>query len=82
MSKRIIHFLSVKLPFIIGNPDGGHSVTNKIGDKVQLVGDDLFVTNVNRLADGIKKGVANSILIKTSSKCLFLIRQFLVQKAV
>ena len=39
-------------------------LTEKIGDKVQLVGDDLFVTNTERLAKGIKLGVANSILIK------------------
>ena len=39
-------------------------LTQKIGDKVQLVGDDLFVTNTSRLSDGIQKGVANSILIK------------------
>ncbi len=41
-------------------------LTKKIGKKVQLVGDDLFVTNVNRLATGIKKGVANSILVKVN----------------
>ena len=39
-------------------------LTEKIGDKVQLVGDDLFVTNINRLQKGIDMGVANSILIK------------------
>ncbi|MCJ7758569.1 MAG: phosphopyruvate hydratase, partial [Gillisia sp.] len=39
-------------------------LTDKIGDKVQLVGDDLFVTNVERLSRGIKEGIANSILIK------------------
>lgn len=44
--------------------DGWKIITDKIGETVQLVGDDLFVTNVNRLADGIEKGVANSILIK------------------
>lgn len=44
--------------------DGWKIITEKIGGNVQLVGDDLFVTNVNRLADGIEKGVANSILIK------------------
>ena len=38
----------------------------KIGNKVQLVGDDLFVTNVNRLQKGIDSGVANSILIKVN----------------
>ena len=39
-------------------------MTDKLGDKVQLVGDDLFVTNTERLAQGIETGVANSILIK------------------
>ncbi|NVN86384.1 MAG: phosphopyruvate hydratase [Rhodopseudomonas sp.] len=46
--------------------DGWKRVTDLIGDKCQLVGDDLFVTNVNRLADGIKNGRANSILIKVN----------------
>jgi enolase len=45
---------------------GWKKITEKIGDKVQLVGDDLFVTNVNRLQDGIDKGVANSILVKVN----------------
>ncbi len=44
--------------------DGWKKLTEKIGDKIQLVGDDLFVTNTKRLAEGIKKGSANSILIK------------------
>ena len=39
-------------------------LTQKLGSKIQLVGDDLFVTNTQRLEEGIKKGVANSILIK------------------
>ncbi|MCG8491347.1 MAG: phosphopyruvate hydratase [Sneathiellales bacterium] len=46
--------------------DGWKMLTDKIGDKVQLVGDDLFVTNPARLADGIEKGVANSILVKVN----------------
>lgn len=46
--------------------DGWKGLTTKIGSKVQLVGDDLFVTNVTRLQDGITKGVANSILIKVN----------------
>lgn len=46
--------------------DGWKTLTDALGNKVQLVGDDLFVTNTNRLADGIKKGVANSILIKVN----------------
>jgi enolase len=46
--------------------DGWKLLTDKIGDKVQLVGDDLFVTNTERLATGIQKGVGNSILIKVN----------------
>jgi len=46
--------------------DGWVSLTEKVGDDVQLVGDDLFVTNVDRLADGINKGAANSILVKVN----------------
>lgn len=46
--------------------DGWKSLTDKIGDKVQLVGDDLFVTNVERLSRGIENGIANSILIKVN----------------
>jgi len=44
--------------------DGWKLLTEKIGDRVQLVGDDLFVTNTRILKEGIEKGVANSILIK------------------
>ena len=46
--------------------DGWAVLTEKLGDKVQLVGDDLFVTNPTRLADGIAKGVANSMLVKVN----------------
>ncbi len=45
---------------------GWKSLTEKIGDKVQLVGDDLFVTNVERLSKGINESIANSILIKVN----------------
>jgi enolase len=45
---------------------GWKLITERIGGRVQLVGDDLFVTNVKRLAEGIEKGVANSILIKVN----------------
>jgi enolase len=45
---------------------GWKLMTDKMGDRVQLVGDDLFVTNVKRLSEGIKQGVANSILIKVN----------------
>ena len=44
--------------------DGFKLMTEKLGDTVQIVGDDLFVTNVNILNEGIQKGIANSILIK------------------
>jgi enolase len=44
--------------------DGWRELTERLGDRVQLVGDDLFVTNAKILAEGIKKGVANAILIK------------------
>ena len=46
--------------------DGWKELTDKIGDKVELVGDDLFCTNPTILAEGIEKGVANSVLIKVN----------------
>lgn len=46
--------------------DGWKKLTDKIGDRVQLVGDDLFVTNVERLSRGIDEGIGNSILIKVN----------------
>jgi enolase len=46
--------------------DGWKLMTDKLGSKIQLVGDDLFVTNTTRLQDGINKGVANSILVKVN----------------
>ncbi|MBN2906159.1 MAG: phosphopyruvate hydratase, partial [Rhodobacteraceae bacterium] len=46
--------------------DGWKLLTEALGDKIQLVGDDLFVTNPLRLADGIKRGVANSMLVKVN----------------
>jgi enolase len=46
--------------------EGWKATTDLLGHKIQLVGDDIFVTNVERLADGIKKGVANSILVKVN----------------
>jgi enolase len=47
-----------------GDWDGWEVLTDKLGDEIQLVGDDLFVTNTGILREGIKRGVANSILIK------------------
>ena len=46
--------------------DGWKKLTQKIGNRCQLVGDDIFVTNVARLSDGIKNGIGNSILIKVN----------------
>ncbi|MDR0207097.1 MAG: phosphopyruvate hydratase [Bacteroidales bacterium] len=46
--------------------NGWKLITNKLGNEIQLVGDDLFVTNVQRLAEGINKGICNSILIKVN----------------
>ena len=46
--------------------DGWRLLSERLGDRVQLVGDDLFVTNVSRLLDGIAAGVANSILVKVN----------------
>ncbi|MCC3376960.1 phosphopyruvate hydratase [Cohnella sp. REN36] len=46
--------------------EGWKLLTDRLGGKVQLVGDDLFVTNTERLSDGIEKGVANSILVKVN----------------
>ena len=44
--------------------EGWKIITDRLGDRIQIVGDDLFVTNVERLGEGIQKGIANSILIK------------------
>ena len=46
--------------------DGWKALTDAIGDRIQLVGDDLFVTNPERLSDGITRGVANSVLVKVN----------------
>jgi enolase len=46
--------------------DGWSELTVRLGDRIQLVGDDLFVTNTERIARGIKEGVANSVLIKVN----------------
>ena len=46
--------------------DGWQTLTEELGDRVQLVGDDLFVTNARRLRQGIERGVANSVLVKVN----------------
>ena len=56
--------ISIEDPFGEDDWDSWSSLTREIGDNVQIVGDDLFVTNVNRLSDGIERKSANAILIK------------------
>ena len=58
--------VSIEDGFAEDDWDGWKTLTETVGDRVQLVGDDLFVTNPARLADGIRRGVANSILIKVN----------------
>ena len=58
--------VSIEDPLDESDWDGWKHLTDELGDRVQLVGDDLFVTNPARLADGIKKGAANSILVKVN----------------
>ncbi len=58
--------ISIEDGFAEDDWEGWKKMTETLGDKVQLVGDDLFVTNVNRLAEGINNGVANSILVKVN----------------
>ena len=58
--------ISIEDGFAEDDWDGWKGISDRIGNNVQLVGDDLFVTNVNRLVEGINKGVANSILVKVN----------------
>ncbi len=58
--------VSIEDPLDENDWEGWKALTKKIGSAVQLVGDDLFVTNTKRLSDGISSGVANSILIKVN----------------
>ncbi|WP_072807000.1 phosphopyruvate hydratase [Rhodococcoides yunnanense] len=58
--------VSIEDPLDENDWDGWVSLTEAIGDKVQLVGDDLFVTNPERLEDGIVKGAANALLVKVN----------------
>ncbi len=57
-------FLSIEDPLDEDDFEGWQKVTKRLGDKIQIVGDDLFVTNMKRLEMGIEKKLANSILIK------------------
>ena len=58
--------VSIEDPLDENDWSGWVAITQKIGDRVQLVGDDLFVTNPKRLADGINKGAANALLVKVN----------------
>lgn len=55
---------SVEDPLDEEDWEGWHDITQRLGDRIKIVGDDFFVTNTGRLADGIKQGCANAILIK------------------
>ncbi len=58
--------VSLEDPLAEDEWDGWRALTERIGDRVQLVGDDLFVTNVDRFRQGIEGGVANAILLKVN----------------
>lgn len=58
--------VSIEDPLDEEDWEGWELLTNRIGSKVQLVGDDLFVTNTKRLKEGIRRGVANAILVKVN----------------
>ena len=58
--------VSLEDPIAENEWDGWRALTDRLGDRVQLVGDDLFVTNVDRLRQGIDQGVANAILLKVN----------------
>ena len=58
--------VSIEDPLAEDDWEGWKTLTDELGDRLQLVGDDLFVTNPSRLADGIAKGTANSILVKVN----------------
>jgi enolase len=58
--------VSIEDPLSEDDWDGWTAMTKELGDRVQLVGDDLFVTNPERLARGIKSGTANALLVKVN----------------
>jgi enolase 1/2/3 len=58
--------ISIEDPLAEDDWGGWKEITEELGDKVQIVGDDIFVTNTNRLKRGIREGVANSILVKVN----------------
>ena len=58
--------VSIEDPLAEDDWDGWVALTTQIGDRVQIVGDDLFVTNPERLEDGITRGAANALLVKVN----------------
>ncbi len=58
--------VSLEDPLFEGDWDGWAALTTALGDRVQIVGDDIFVTNPERLEEGIEKGVANALLVKVN----------------
>ncbi|HQF03721.1 MAG TPA: enolase C-terminal domain-like protein, partial [Phycicoccus sp.] len=58
--------VSIEDPLNEDDWEGWHAITERLGDQVQLVGDDLFVTNPERLARGIAEGTANALLVKVN----------------
>src|SRR5205085_11618071 len=58
--------VSIEDPLSEDDWDGWVALTTAIGDRVQIVGDDLFVTNPERLEDGIERGAANALLVKVN----------------
>ena len=58
--------VSIEDPLSEDDWDGWKSITTELGQRVQLVGDDLFVTNPARLARGISEGTANALLVKVN----------------
>ena len=67
ISSRMQYAAQKPLPVVFYKVQSGwKSLTEKVGDKIQLVGDDLFVTNTKRLQTGIENNIANSILIKVN----------------
>lgn len=58
--------VSIEDPFDENDWDGWVNLTTEIGDRVQIVGDDLFVTNPERIEDGIERGAANALLVKVN----------------
>ena len=61
ISARAIPIISIEDGMAEDDFDGWEMLTEALGDKVQLVGDDHFVTNATRLAEGIERGIANAI---------------------